>query len=99
MSERPEDRAWDIITNTQSGSDREYIDGWAADDIIDTLIDAGLLIGMPTDRDRARLEEIRAKDIQRRVAEDKGIMQGMRERMNVAFLLDYIDKLERRNNG
>lgn len=47
--------------------------------------------------DKKRLEDIRERDIQRRIAESNGIIGGMRETFNVAFLLDYIDKLEGRS--
>lgn len=97
MNRNTEDEAWDIVADTQ----RTYLGDWHAKSVRSTvaaLKDAGLLIGETTEEDDARLAEIRERDIQRRVAEDKGIMQGMRERMNVAFLLDYIDKLERREN-
>jgi hypothetical protein len=96
MNRDVEDEAWDVVAEAQ----RTYLGDWNARAVRGTVADlkaAGLLIGSTTDEDDARLEEIRARDIQRRVAENKGIMAGMREKMNVAFLLDYIDKLERRN--
>lgn len=50
-----------------------------------------------SDKDKEHLEKIRERDIQRRIAEEGGIIGGMRETFNIAFLLDYIDKLEGKN--
>lgn len=97
MNRNTEDEAWDIVADSQ----RTYLGDWNARAVratVAALRDAGLLVGETSEEDDARLAEIRERDIQKRVAEDKGIMQGRREMMNVAFLLNYIDKLERRED-